>query len=82
MTSIRRTNARAYSSTDLTMLFEASFGDRLSEAQIDSLVNTVLAAHADRQEVVHDAVPREAAVGEPGIAGLTFPPGRAVTALT
>ncbi len=39
---------RTYSEDELAALFATYFGDKLSQRQLDSLVVTVLQAHADR----------------------------------
>ena len=40
---------RTYTEDELAALFATYFGDKLTQTQLDSLVATVAAAHADRR---------------------------------
>jgi hypothetical protein len=51
MQAIRDSKTRIYSKTELTGLFQTYFGDKLTQAQLESLIESVLAAHADAQAV-------------------------------
>jgi hypothetical protein len=41
---------RTYTADELAALFATYFGDKLTQTQLDSLVATVAAAHADRRK--------------------------------
>lgn len=44
----RESNHRTYTEAELAGLFATYFGDKLSQTQLDSLVASVVQAHADR----------------------------------
>lgn len=46
---MKPTSQTTYSEDELGALFATHFGDKLSQTQLDSLVVTVLHAHADRR---------------------------------
>jgi hypothetical protein len=55
MHATRESKTRIYSQAELTDLFTTYFGDKLTQAQLGSLVATVMTAHAERATASREA---------------------------